>query len=346
VVAVCGAPIAVYLLQLLVAAALCAAFALLFVPAFLQHLRLYEGHLADPRLLGAVTCSPPTPALLDSDAYCRDLLEASNGGNVDVSALSGNDAAACLVLQRTHCPLPSWALMADLLGTSLLGLGLVCTLLLTAGGGSQQSLQGRLKSRLDMRVPTARAFTVQVTNPPAGASDPSEWFQFFNRRGKAKVQNVTVTYRNKLLVDLVLQKRQLLRRFSADDISSRGLLHKSELTKSEALLLGSLSCSPLLALCRVLRLTDEGRDVLHMRDLCATNKAILAFMPKLSPEKEAEKEKEREGAGGGVTGAAGAAGASAQLCSVFVTFEQQAAREQCVLSTRRFRGVHSLALRR
>jgi hypothetical protein len=311
VLAVCGGGITVYLLQLLVAAAACLLLALLFVPALVRHSALYAGHVKDPRLLGAVACLPPEPVLLDSDPSCLQEEGGEGGG-------------WCVVQQRDDCPLPLSSLAADLLFTALLAIGLLATLLCTAGGGGTRSQQGRLKRWLDVEVPTAKDFTVEVTNPPDDATDPSEWFQFFNKHF-GKVQNVTVTFQNKRLVDLLLEKRRLLRRFTPEEITVKQLFHKSELTLDESLLLQHRRrsvlclCPPLRSLLRALHLaSDEDKidqHLLHMRALCSTNSHILSWVQSPVPPRPR---------------------------SVYVTFEHQVHRRKCLASAKRFRGKHSL----
>jgi hypothetical protein len=328
VLAVCGAAITVYLIELLVGMAVCLILGFLFVPALVMNSREYAGHNADPRLVGSVACLPPELVFLDSNSHCiSSLIQASVVGSKNISDFSSSyDMASCHVQYLSDCPLPVWSVVGDLIGTVLLSICLLVALLLTSGGGPQHSLQSRLKVRLNMEIPNAKDFTLQVSNPPPDATDPSEWFQFFNKRGK--VQNVTVSYDNKKLVALVLKKRKLLRHYTVEDIKTKQLQHKKELTPDEALLLRHMSCSPLATARRLFNLDTDGKDVLLMRDLCAVNKQIYSLIPQRQQNKEEMKPH------------------PPHPCSVYVTFEHQAHVSKCMTSSRRFRGKHSLVLKR
>ena len=359
VVAVCGASITVYLIQLVVAVGACLFLLLVFTPAFVQHSVHYAGHLHDPRLLGATACLPAELIPLNSITACQSLLLQLTGQEwdrldaVEGLAYEGGEFAAseCLVQHREDCPLPVSSLAADLFITIFLALCLFATLLLTAQGGDQcqhqhqtcrsqcRSQQGRLERRLGVvALPTARDFTVEVQNPPAGAIDLSEWFQFFNKHF-GKVQNVTITYANKPLVEMLLEKRRLLRYYSVEDIATKQLMDKSELSLDEERLWRYTSsmrvrCSPCRLAMRLLRFLcllspraaqttaeEEAtrRDITQMNALCGVNKSILSLISDT---------------------------AIPQPQSVYVTFEQQSHRQKCLSSEKLFRAKHALIIRR
>ncbi len=66
---------------------------------------------------------------------------------------------------------------------------------------------------LDDDIQSAQDYSLVVENPPADASDPDEWYDFFSRFGV--VRYVTVNRENTALLKLLLEKRLILRQFPA-----------------------------------------------------------------------------------------------------------------------------------
>ena len=300
---VCGLGITVYLVQLVVAIMLSFFLVLFFTTAIVQNSLHYRGHLDDPRLLGATACLS-TSISLDSNFEC------------DTSGM-------CSALYREDCQLPVAAAVADIVSTILLSLFLLFTLIRTAGGSSYQSQQQRLKQNLEMDLPNARDFTVQILNPPEDAKDPTEWYQFFNKR-IGKVQNISVILKNRKYIDLLLRRRRLLRYYDAADIKDKQLHWKTELSLDETRLLrkhSSCFLSPIHILDKIGLTSSVRRNIKHMNRLCKTNKEILSY--------SMDKDKVHFGAD-----------------RVYVTFEHQSHCQKCYSSKKLFRGKFSLTFKK
>lgn len=109
--------------------------------------------------------------------------------------LNSNNCSATL---RTDCPLTNTMIVTDM------ALCLFLLLLIPLS----KIIDQYIIERLDKSVQTAADYTIEVFDPNPDANDPDEWMQYFSRFGEVKY--VTVAKCNRILVDLLFRKYNLL----------------------------------------------------------------------------------------------------------------------------------------
>jgi len=70
--------------------------------------------------------------------------------------------------------------------------------------------QRRMEIKFDIQAQTAQDYSIEVFNPPADATEPEEWKEFFETRFGGHVTCCTVTKNNDLLVRALAERREIL----------------------------------------------------------------------------------------------------------------------------------------
>ena len=70
--------------------------------------------------------------------------------------------------------------------------------------------QRRKQVTFDEQEQTAQDYSIEITNPPADATEPEEWQEFFESRFGGHVTCCTVTINNDLLIKALVERREVL----------------------------------------------------------------------------------------------------------------------------------------
>jgi hypothetical protein len=73
-----------------------------------------------------------------------------------------------------------------------------------------------MERQLDELVQTAQDYSIEVVDPDADATEPDEWYHYFNRWGRVKY--VTITKKNSSLKRLLSEKHHILKRLDSNKV--------------------------------------------------------------------------------------------------------------------------------
>ena len=178
-----GLGVSVYLLQLILIAALAILAGFVMIPAMLDYSKFDEGASKDIRLKGTAACAFEF---------------------VEVIGCSGDN---CTKPYRESCPLSSDGVIADIAMCCLF----TCIFYFNA-------FVDKVEDKLDEAVQTAQDYSIVVCDPPPDAANPDEFRDFFGRFGR--VRNVTIAKKNNEIVNLLHKKHIILRQLHPTHVAT------------------------------------------------------------------------------------------------------------------------------